>query len=109
MSDDNQSRYKTLAVPAFKSSIPQHLLVKLPETERYIVEALSKAEQQYAWLVDQALENNRQMVETEKRVTINERWREAVTSKWSLLLGVVVVIAPVLVKSLFEYFFIKKP
>ena len=49
---DQKSRYTPLEVPEFNSTIPPHLLGKLTEQERYLVETLSKMEQQNTWLIN---------------------------------------------------------
>jgi len=103
------SRYKVLAVPEFKSAIPQHLLGKLSEQERYLVETLSKMEQKTSWLIVAAVESNRALIETEKRVTRLDRWKDVLTSRWSMIIAFVSLCAPVILKALFDKYFLKKP
>ena len=99
-----KSRYRTLAVPEFKSAIPAHLLGKLAEQERYLIEALSKMEQQNTWLMGAAIEANTAIIELDGRQNRVEVWRDRITSKWALILGSLVIVAPVVLKALFDYY-----
>jgi len=101
---DEKSRYELLKVPEFKSAIPQHLLGKLTDQERYLVETLSKMEQQTSWLVDAAIKSNGANVELDLRQSRVELWKERVTSKWALGIGAVVMIVPVVLGSLISHF-----
>ena len=108
MHDDNEdkgSRYPALAVPEFKSTIPQHLLGRLSDQERYICESLSRMEAQNNWLILSTMEGNRAVRELDQRVAINERWRSGLTNRWSVVLYIVVLFVPVFLKSLFDRYF----
>lgn len=104
-----KSRYRTLHVPDFKSSIPCHLLGKLGEQERYIVETLSKMEQQNTWIMLATVEANTAVIELDERQAKVETWKERVTSKWAMILGIVAVLAPVVIKTVLEYYWKKAP
>ena len=109
MADDQlKSRYRTLAVPEFKSTIPSHLLGKLEEQERYLVETLSKMEQQSHWLVVAAVEANVAITELDGRQSRVELWKERLTSKWALIIAIVALVAPVALKAVFDHY-LKKP
>jgi hypothetical protein len=56
-------------VREFKSSIPPHLLGKLSESERYMVETMSKLENQSDWLVGIAVENRKTIMAIDAGVT----------------------------------------
>lgn len=104
-----KSRYRTLHVPDFKSSIPAHLLGKLGEQERYIVETLSKMEQQNTWIMVATVECNRAVIELDERESKVETWRDRITSKWAMLLGILVVLTPVIVKAIVDHYLKKTP
>jgi hypothetical protein len=104
-----KSRYRPLAVPEFRSTIPPHLLAKLEDQERYLVETLSKFELQNHWLVVAAVEANAAIIELDGRQTRVELWKERLTSKWALIIGLLVLVAPVVLKALADRFLGKKP
>lgn len=106
--DTFKSRYRALHVPEFKSTIPSHLLGKLGEQERYIVETLSKMEQQNTWIVLSVVETNSSVIELDERQAKVETWKERITSKWALLLGIAVLVAPVILKTVFDLY-VKRP
>lgn len=109
MSDEQlKSRYRALVSHEFKSMIPPHLLGKLGEQERYIVESLSKLEQQNTWLMVAAVEANAAIMELDTRQTKVEIWKDRLTSKWAMVLGACVLLAPVLFKAAIEYLIGKK-
>jgi hypothetical protein len=101
---DEKSRYELLKVPEFKSAIPPHLLGKLTDQERYLVETLSKMEQQTVWLVDAAVKANGAVVDIDIRQSKVELWKERLTSKWALILGIVVITVPVVLEALIAHF-----
>jgi hypothetical protein len=105
MSSDIQkaeSRYKILVVPDFKSTIPPHVLSKLPESERYLVEMVSKMEQRDTWLTDAAKDSNEADIALDIRVATIEKLIERLTNKWSVIVYLFVVSMPVVVKVLIE-------
>lgn len=105
MGDDQlKSKYDLLAVPEFKSSIPAHLLGKLTDQERYLVETLSKMEQQNAWLIVAAVKASLAVVDLDTRQARQETWKERLTSKWSLLAVLGALVLPMLVKALFDHY-----
>ena len=108
MLEDQKSRYETTSVPDFKSAIPQHLLGKLTEQERYLVETLSKMEQQNAWLIVSAVKSNSAIVDLDVRQSRVELWKERLTSKWALVIGFALIIGPMLLQTLISFIF-KKP
>ncbi len=94
-------------IEEFKSTIPPHVLAKLPESERYLVEMVSTMEQRGLWLSSSAVEFNTNDIEIDIRVSRLEKWMERLTNKWSVLGYIVVIVSPVLVKYLFEHFNVK--
>jgi hypothetical protein len=99
-----ESRYKLLVVPEFKSTIPQPLLGKLSEQEKYLVETLSKMEQQNAWLITAVVEGNRINLEIDRRLVRLERWQSIFSGKWAVLVGIVILVGPVVLKTLVDLF-----
>lgn len=100
--DDKESKYRELEAPEFKSLIPPHLLGKLSEQEKYLVETLSVLGQQNAWLINATLEGNKANIELDRKVQSLVRWRAVLTSKWSLGAAALMVCIPVIVKVVIE-------
>jgi hypothetical protein len=106
MSSDSQkteSRYKFLVVPDFKSTIPPHVLSKLPESERYLVEMVSKMEQRDTWLTDAAKNSNEAEIALDIRVATIEKLIERLTNRWSVIMYLIVVSLPVVLKVLISH------
>lgn len=104
MADEKQeSRYKALVEPEFKSTIPPHLLAKMPESDRYLVEMVSKMEERDKWMIVAVKDGNHANIELDIRVDKLERFKERVTSKWSVLAYLVAAALPVALKYLFDY------
>ena len=109
MADDQiKSRYEPLAVPEFKSAIPPHLLGKLTEQERYLVETLSKMEQQNSWQIVACVKANTAIIDLDTRQSKVELWKERLMSKWSLLVIAGALIVPMIVKALFDHYVLGK-
>lgn len=64
--------YEPAVMREFKSTIPPHLLANLPEDERFMVETMSKLENQYGWLAEVAVRNNQATLDLDGRVTVVE-------------------------------------
>lgn len=103
MSDDPKSKFSVLRVPEFKSMIPEHFLAKLSEQERYLVQTLSKMEQENVWLVGMMSVTNDAVMDIDVRLQKVEQWKERLTSKWTLLLGAAALTFPVLLKAIFDH------
>lgn len=99
---ESQSRYRPIEIPEFKSAIPPHLLAKLPEADRYMVEMVSKMEQQTVWLVTAVKDENEAKIELDVRMAKLEAWKTMLCNKWSLVAVVFLLVAPVLVKTWIE-------
>lgn len=110
MGDDPiKSRYETLAVPEFKSVIPPHLLGKLTDSDRYLVETLSRMEQQNTWLIVAAVKANTAVIDLDTRQTKVELWKERLTSKWALAIGAAIIAAPAVLKAAIDRLWVVKP
>ncbi len=108
MSDELRARGDALRVPEFKSTIPEHFVSKLEDQERYIVQTLSKMEQENAWMTATLIEAHTYVVEHGSRLQKIEQWKERLSSKWALVLGGLALVMPVLLKAFFDYFLRQK-
>lgn len=105
MADDQiKSKYEPLSVPEFKSAIPAHLLGKLTDQERYLVETLSKMEQQSAWLIVACVRAGTAIIDLDTRQTRLEGWKDRIMSKWSLLMLAGALLIPMIVKAMFDHY-----
>lgn len=137
MSDDVRNRvpmagvrdkrhYDALVMREFKSTIPQHLLTNLPDDERFMVETMSKLENQYGWLADGMLRCNTAVLDLDERVTaaesaqaelssrtaafvqqsnkVNELWdwKQFFSGKWAVLTAAVLMLLPLVLKFLLD-------
>ena len=110
MADDSiKSKYETLTVPEFKSVIPGHLLGKLSDQERYLVETLSKMEQQNSWLIVAAVKSNAATIDLDTRQARVEIWKERLSSKWALIFGALALLIPVILKAIIDHYWKKGP
>lgn len=108
MADDKpESRYKPLDSPEFKSTIPAHVLAKLPESERYLVEMVSKMEERDKWLIASARSANQANIELDVRLMKQEKIIDRVLGKWAILGYLLAAALPVALKVLFENWFEK--
>lgn len=102
MAEHDEPKLRLLAVPEFKSAIPAHLLEKLTDQERYLVETLSRLEQQNGWLIVTLVATNNATVQVEKRLGGVESWKDKVTSRWAPIVGGVAVSLPIIIKFVLE-------
>lgn len=102
---DRIPRYQALAKPDFKSTIPPHLVNKLTEQEKYLVETLSRMESQNEWLIRAVIEQNRSANETDLRVQEIQDWKAVISSKWAILFGFIAVCVPIAISKLISYLF----
>ena len=103
--DEVESRYKPLAVPEFKCTIPPHLLSKLPEADRYLVEIASKMEQQAAWTAGVLRDTNEATVAIDARLGKVEKWKERLMSRWTMVVALAVICIPVVLKAVVDRWF----
>jgi hypothetical protein len=101
-----------LVVPEFVSAIPPHLLDQLSDKERWQFNTLSEMAQKLTWVADQTVESRVLAIEAKDyaasahtRVDAFEKWRTSLTSRWSMAIGVVAILAPALVKTFFDRWF----
>lgn len=103
-------RYQELKKPEFKSQIPAHLVDKLDTKEKYLVETLSRMEQQQEWLINSQLETNRAVLETDLRMQTVEEWKTMVTYKASTVIALAVIVIPMFIERILGLIWpVKKP
>jgi hypothetical protein len=123
-------RYEQVVAKEFKATIPHHILAKLPEDERFLVETMSKLENQYEWLVTVAIKNNGDIMSLDSRLSAYETvsqqsalvqhaqqttledigpkvgklwdWKQFFSGKWAVVVCVALVIGPVILKFLLD-------
>lgn len=69
------NHYQPLQEKEFKSTIPAHLLDKLSESERYMVQTMSRLENQSDWLSGTLRGMNQAVLDLDKRTTTIEGWQ----------------------------------
>lgn len=79
--ESGKSRYRELAAPEFHSNVPPHLLNKLTETEKWIIESLSVIQTGQAWQIEQVLECNRIDREIDGRLEKLEEWKSYLSGR----------------------------
>jgi hypothetical protein len=123
-------RYELVIQKDFKPSIPHHLLAKLPEEERFLVETMSKLENQCEWLVAIALRANADCLDLDSRVNVLEQvvpqvaqtvaavhktaeetkvrantlwdWKQIFSGKWTVIALIVTLAVGALLKFLLD-------
>jgi hypothetical protein len=133
MSEHPKSRYVQLEVPEFKSTIPAHLLGKLSDSERFMVETMSKLENQSDFLVKAAMQGNRENLDIDSRLTVLESWKERVgvgepvmadvvdkvkklwdwhqmfSGRWGVIWALALIVVPIVLKLLIDLALKKGP
>lgn len=97
---ERMGRYKQLQKPEFKSSIPSHLVNKLSDQEKWIIESLSRMESVHEWLVKGVLDGNQADIELDLRVQIVEDWKSMISSKWAVIGGFLLMCLPILLEKI---------
>jgi hypothetical protein len=127
MSEHQKGRYVQLAVPEFKSTIPAHLLGKLSDSERFMVETMSKLENQSDFLVKAAMQGNRENLDIDGRLSVLEEWKDKtgnveptmadvlvkvqklwdwhllLSGKWAVIWTLALIVIPIGLKLLIDY------
>lgn len=139
MSDDRQTdastghssnrekrHYEPIVLKEFKSTIPPHLLSSLPEDERFMVDTMSKLENQFVWLADGVVKVNGATLDLDDRVSQLEfshnrsaqrlgamegqtekvntlwDWKQFFTGKWAVLAALALAVVPFLLKFMYD-------
>lgn len=85
MADTVKSRYPKLDLPAFESKIPPHLVNKMSEQEKWLVETISKLDQKTDWLLQKIVETSGHVVDIDVRTQKIEDWKSVFSGKWALV------------------------
>lgn len=113
MADDPKSRYPKLELPEFESKIPSHLVNKMTDQEKWLVETISKLDQKTDWLLQKMVETSGHVVEIDVRTAKIEDWKTIFSGKWALIgavcFMVVTAVTSAGARALFEHFALKHP
>jgi len=85
MADEPKSRYPKLELPEFESKIPPHLVNKMTDQEKWLVEAISKLDQKTDWLLHKIVETSDHVIEIDLRTAKIEDWKMIFSGKWALI------------------------
>ena len=120
-------RYAGVEPREFKGTIPPHLLAKLPDDERFLVETVSRLESQNTWVMEVLHDLDKSVQDIDGRINTLEQgtrdlaslrttqeglvekvsnlweWKQVVTGKWGVVVAISAVVAPVLIKLVFDY------
>lgn len=120
-------RYEPIERREFNSTIPPHLLADLPEDERFMVNTVSKLENQFVWLSEGLLKNNGASLDLDDRVSTLETgqvavaqhmvsidavkdkveklwdWKQFFSGKWAVLAALALVLTPVVLKYVVDW------
>lgn len=99
--------------PEFESQIPPHLLGKLSDQERWLVETLSRMGQTQDWLKNDATENGSIVSDHEDRLAAIERWRSFFSGKVAVVSVLAILVTSGVIgtgiKLVLEFIFKSKP
>lgn|SRR4051812_11021856 len=105
MSVDNEkleSRYRLLVQPEFKTTVPDHLIARLPMQDRFLIQMVSVTEQRDAWLRSALRDGNAADRELDVRVTKLEEFVSKLTNKWSVIAYIIALSLPVFLKVIID-------
>ena len=130
---EHSANIAPVQVREFKSSIPAHLLGKLSESERYMVETMSKLENQSDWLVSVAVENRKSIMGIDEGLAVAKLveqrlvsletvvadhkdkvsklwdWKTMMSGKWAMLWALLLIVFSVVLKYLMDMWTKKGP
>lgn len=136
MSAGRIGRYKQVQLKEFHSTIPTQLLDRLTEIERHLVSNMSRFEAQSAYIIEMLVQNNEDIRDADGRLALIEEWydkarnrvdnmeekakesseklakisdwKEYMSGRWAVLWALLLIVAPVVLKYLFDIL-AKKP
>lgn len=103
--DDDQLSVPVLTLPEFKARIPDHLLEGLSKRDHHTLTTLHLMAEQVDWLCSNVITQNEQMRRIERDHIRIRRWKELVASKWSVIVAIILLIAPLVVSKLIDKLF----
>lgn len=108
MSEEVKSRYQKIELPEFESKIPPHLVNKMSDQEKWLVEAISKLDQKTDWLLQKMVETGGAVLDIDIRTAKIEDWKTIFSGKWALIgavgFMVLTAVASAGARALFEHF-----
>jgi len=99
MADEFKSRYPKLVLPVFESKIPPHLVNKMSEQEKWLVEAISKLDQKTDWLLQKTVDTSGHILEIDMRTSKIEDWKTVFSGKWGLIGAICFMVATALTSA----------
>lgn len=113
MADETKSRYPRLELPKFESKIPTHLVNKMTDQEKWLVETISKLDQKTDWLLQKTVETNEHVLADDVRIAKIEEWKSLFSGKWAVVAGLAFMattaIASAIARGVIEHFSTKGP
>lgn len=70
-----RQKYEPVVRREFKSTIPPHLLEKLPESERWIIDTMSRLEGRSDWLAEAVVQESKNTVDIGTRLDNSADWQ----------------------------------
>jgi hypothetical protein len=122
----DKRHYEEVVPREFRSTIPPHLISHLPDDERFIVETVSRLENQFQWMQDNVVRNSKSTLDLDERVNALESvvaftttrligmegqvdrvnklwdWKQFFSGKWAILAGAGLLVAGALAKFLLD-------
>ena len=106
------SRIQELEIPEFRSLIPEHLIEDLNPKERWIVETMSRLEQQGDWLIREIVSGRKNLIDLDTRLhflTVRikplESWRRGFKSVWVYASALALMVITAVITTLAERWF----
>lgn len=100
LDDEEDSTLEEVIVPEFKSNLPGFLADSLDARDKHVLEALSIIAQKQDFLVTIIIRQNRVIRKVEARTNRYEKLKLMLTSKWGIIVTVIMFIAPVFLTKL---------
>lgn len=113
MAEETKSRYPKLELPVFESKIPPHLVNKMSDQEKWLVETISKLDQKTDWLLQKMVETSGHVVEIDIRTAKIEDWKTIFSGKWALIGAICFMLLTAVTsagaRALFDHFAMRIP
>lgn len=121
MSDEREpdSVYQKLVPPELHSSIPTFMFgldPKMSDGMKHILTSLDVVQKQNEWIIAAVVDCNRAIreldihsrqsrAELETRLETAEQWQRMVTSKWAVVVAILIMFAPLVAKTVYDSVF----
>lgn len=100
--DDEALTVPLLALPAFKAQIPDHLLEGMSKRDYHTLVTMHIIAQQVDWLCHNLIDQNAHLRRIERDHIRLRRWKDILSSKWSVVAFILLLLAPLVVSKLVE-------